>query len=307
GTASRVDLATAQLPTAHARVALVRAQGNELSALAAFASELGLDADAQVQPVNDTPANPAATLLPAEPLDYDKAVARAFLERPDFLSAQYAVQAAQYNVRAQRAGLLPSLSGNASYGTNSTTTTGTDFRTGGSAGVTLSIPIFDQGITRVQIAQAQTQLDIANSELDQSRLGVELNVRQALVNLVSAQAAVGQAQAELNKAREILRATQAQYRAGVTTLPLLLNAQVGLTQAQSDELNAVYGLRQAEQSYLFALGENELAATEDRLAGFQEDPFGEIAARSGVPVDTVIERVQAMLRAGTIRRVRQTL
>ena len=51
------------------------------------------------------------------------------------------------------------------------------------------------------------------------------------------------------------------YRAGVTTLPLLLNAQVGLTQAETDELNAVYGLRQAEQTYLYALGENQLATT----------------------------------------------
>jgi hypothetical protein len=50
-----------------------------------------------------------------------------------------------------------------------------------------------------------------------------------------------------------------------------------------------------------------LAVSEDRLAGFQTDPFGEISARSGVAVETVLERVAAMLRAGTIRRVRQTL
>ena len=260
GTASRVDLATAQLPTAQARVALVRAQGNQLSALAAFASQLGLDASALVMPVNDTPKNPAASLLAQQTVDYDQAVARALLERPDYLAAQYTAQAAGYNVRATRAGQLPTLSGNASYGTNSTTATGTDFRTGGSTGLTLSIPLFDQGLTRVQIAQAQTQADIANSELDESKLTVELNVRQALVGLISAQAAVGQAQAELSKASEILRATQAQYRAGVTTLPLLLNAQVGLTQAETDELNAVYALRQAEQTYLFALGENDLGA-----------------------------------------------
>ncbi len=50
-----------------------------------------------------------------------------------------------------------------------------------------------------------------------------------------------------------------------------------------------------------------LAISEDRLAGFQRDPFGEIATRSGVAVEAVLERVRAMLRAGTIRRVRQTL
>ena len=50
-----------------------------------------------------------------------------------------------------------------------------------------------------------------------------------------------------------------------------------------------------------------LAVSEDQLEGFQRDPLGEIARRSGVDLDTVVERVREMLRAGTIRRVRQTL
>ncbi|HEY7295241.1 MAG TPA: Lrp/AsnC family transcriptional regulator, partial [Dehalococcoidia bacterium] len=50
-----------------------------------------------------------------------------------------------------------------------------------------------------------------------------------------------------------------------------------------------------------------LAVSEDRLDGFQRDPFGEIARRSGVPLPDLLERVRAMLAAGTIRRVRQTL
>ncbi len=50
-----------------------------------------------------------------------------------------------------------------------------------------------------------------------------------------------------------------------------------------------------------------LAVSEDKIQGFQRDPFGEIARLSGVELPVVIERIQAMLRAGTIRRVRQTL
>lgn len=50
-----------------------------------------------------------------------------------------------------------------------------------------------------------------------------------------------------------------------------------------------------------------LAVSEDQLQGFHIDPFGEVADRSGIDVATVIERVVAMVRAGTIRRVRQTL
>lgn len=50
-----------------------------------------------------------------------------------------------------------------------------------------------------------------------------------------------------------------------------------------------------------------LAISEDRIAGFLRDPFAEIAARSGVELPVVLERIRAMLEAGTIRRVRQTL
>jgi hypothetical protein len=50
-----------------------------------------------------------------------------------------------------------------------------------------------------------------------------------------------------------------------------------------------------------------LAVSEDRIEGFVRDPFGEIAARSGLDVEVVMERIRAMLRGGTIRRVRQTL
>ena len=50
-----------------------------------------------------------------------------------------------------------------------------------------------------------------------------------------------------------------------------------------------------------------LAVSEDKIQGFQRDPFGEISRQSGVPLPLVLERIQAMLRAGTIRRVRQTL
>lgn len=50
-----------------------------------------------------------------------------------------------------------------------------------------------------------------------------------------------------------------------------------------------------------------LAVSEDRIQGFVRDPIGLIAEQSGVDAETVMERVRAMLRAGTIRRVRQTL
>lgn len=55
------------------------------------------------------------------------------------------------------------------------------------------------------------------------------------------------------------------------------------------------------------INEKILAISEDKIEGFVREPFEEIARRSGVAVDVVMARIAAMLQAGTVRRVRQTL
>jgi hypothetical protein len=50
-----------------------------------------------------------------------------------------------------------------------------------------------------------------------------------------------------------------------------------------------------------------LTISEDQISGFEREPFGAIAERAGLDTATVVERIAAMLAAGTIRRVRQTL
>lgn len=55
------------------------------------------------------------------------------------------------------------------------------------------------------------------------------------------------------------------------------------------------------------INEQILRVSEDQVKGFQRDPLAAIARLSGVALPVVLERIRAMLRAGTIRRVRQTL
>jgi DNA-binding Lrp family transcriptional regulator len=50
-----------------------------------------------------------------------------------------------------------------------------------------------------------------------------------------------------------------------------------------------------------------LAVSEDRISGFVNEPFAEIAFSAELTEDVVIERLRAMLSAGVIRRIRQTL
>jgi len=261
GTEARTDLSTAQLPTAQARVAVVKAQANQYVQLATFANSLGIDAAANVQPKDDIPALSATsgtiTVTPTFPTPtYQSAMIRATAFRPDLTSQQFAVIADQETLRAARLGTFPNLTGSAEYGPSSTDPSGGAYRNSGSLGVKLTIPIYDQGVTRAQTAQAQAELDLANAQYVTTLQGIQLNIQQSLVNLIAAYAALDQTNAELAKAQDVLRSTEAQFRAGVTTLPLLLNAQVGITQALTDEVTAVYTVRQAEQTMLFAEGVN---------------------------------------------------
>ncbi len=261
GTEARTDLSTAQLPTAQARVAVVKAQANQYVQLATFANTLGIDAGVNVQPKDDIPSLSATSgtisVTPSFPTPtYQQAMIRASAFRPDLSSQQFAVIASQESLRAARLGTFPNLTGSAQYGPSSSDPSGGSFRNSGSVGVKLTIPIYDQGVTRAQTAQAQAQLDKSNAQYVIALQGIQLNVRQALVNLVAAYSALDQTNAELAKAQDVLRSTQAQFRAGVTTLPLLLNAQVGITQALTDEVTAVYAVRQAEQTMMFAEGVN---------------------------------------------------
>ena len=50
-----------------------------------------------------------------------------------------------------------------------------------------------------------------------------------------------------------------------------------------------------------------LMVAEDRVKGFRRLPFHAISEQCGHPVPVVIERLKAMMEAGVVRRVRQTL
>jgi outer membrane protein len=256
GQASLVDIATAELPVAQARVALVQQQGVEAGAQAALANSMGLDANTVVRPADDGSTYQQIIASQIAVPTYDKAITQAYLLRPDLSSSAQLVQAAQDSLRAARLGYVPTVNGTSSLGTASTDPHGGTFSSSWSIGATLDVPIYDGGATHAAIEQAQGNLTKSFAAYDTAKLGVQLNVKQTLTALVSARASLDATQAAYNEAATVLRATQAQYKAGVTTLPLLLNAQVQLTTALINEVNSIYSLRQAEQAFLYATGQN---------------------------------------------------
>lgn len=273
GAAPRSDIAAAQFQTAQARGNLITAQGTAIGAQGTFATTLGVDADAQVVPQSlvAQPAAPNPT--------YATSLKRAMAMRPDYISAQYNVQSARENLRYAKLARFPVLAAQATdgysrtftqcYSTTSTLKNGNvvpvSFCPGPSGysndktlGLNLTIPIYDQGVTNYNVAVAQSQLDQAIANFNLSRLTVESDVRSALATLISARASLVQARSELRSALVSLDATQAQYKVGATTILNVVTAEANLATAQSSYILALYGVRTAEQNYLYATGVSDV-------------------------------------------------
>ncbi|HTX57195.1 MAG TPA: TolC family protein [Candidatus Acidoferrales bacterium] len=258
GAAARSDLAAAQFETAQARGALITAQGAAIAAEATFATTLGLDADVAIMPKPLGASPPQIKIL-----SYPQALAEALNLRPDYLAAQHTVESGKENLRFAKLARFPTLTADGSVGVDrSQVPVGgyqTNYQSHNSLGATLSIPIYDQGITNYNVAVASATLDEDVAALTQSRLTVQSDVRGGLANLISARANLVQAQAEVTSATVSLQATQAQYRVGASTITAIVTAEANLATAQSAYVAALYGERLAEQQYTYALGATDLS------------------------------------------------
>jgi outer membrane protein len=252
GAAARSDLAAAQFQTAQARGALITAQGAVITAQSTFATTLGLDADTLV-----TPQMTAGT--PVKTLSYAQSLKEALATRPDYVAAEHTVESSKENLRFAKLARFPVLNLNASAGYSGSLPAATPrLNSAQSLGASLSIPIYDQGLTNFNVAVAASQLDQSNAALITTKLTVESDVRGALANLISARAALVQAQAELQSGQVNSQAVQARYRVGAATITDLVTAEATLATAQRDDVSAIYNERIAEERYSFALGTSDL-------------------------------------------------
>jgi outer membrane protein len=273
GAAPRSDIAAAQFQTAQAKGNLVTAQGTAIGAQATFATTLGLDADAMVVP-KSLQAQP-----PAPNPTYAASLKRALIMRPDYIAAAYTVQSDQEGVRYAKLARFPVLTASGNDGVARTfidcySTTSTNMKgivtpvsecpglpawsNDKSIGLSLTVPIYDQGLTNYNVAVAASQLDQALATLNSTRLTVESDVRSGLATLISARASLVQAKSELTSAQVSLDATQAQYRVGATTILNVVTAEANLSTAQSAYITALYGVYTAQQNYLYATGVSDV-------------------------------------------------
>ncbi len=185
---------------------------------------------------------------------YGSALDIAYVERPDYEEARLTIGSNQASLRAAQRGLSPTLSLAAAKGISSSDIGGGAYLNNADVGLDIKIPLYDQGMTRANVASSRANVDIAKANAATARLTVQQDVRQALIAIVSDRSTLDQTRTAYQAALVSLRSTQSQYRVGVSTLPALIQAEATLASAATNIVNAIYALRLAESNLRFALG-----------------------------------------------------
>ena len=122
------------------------------------------------------------------------------------------------------------------------------------AGFSATWALWDGGRARAEAAQARTLADAARQRLAEFDSVVSLEVRLRLLDIDSGRAAVAAADDAVRAATEARRVVTERYRAGVAIQTDVLDADVGLLQAELDRTRAIAGVRLAEARLARALG-----------------------------------------------------
>jgi outer membrane protein TolC len=176
--------------------------------------------------------------IPLASMALDETVQRAYNERPDYRSAQSRVLSAESELKAARAGRLPTLNFSADYGdigprpweSHGTFTVATILR----------IPLFQGGSVRGRVLESNSFLQQRRAELEDMRGRIYYEVRTAFLDLKAAADRVHVARSACQLAEEQVLQSQDRFRAGVTNNVEVVQAQQA--QATANE-NLISGLQ----------------------------------------------------------------
>ena len=251
GTNSKIDVVRSlvELQTQQQRLSSLGADlRKEKIALARI---VGLPLDREI--VLSEPLAYTTTAIP----DESSAVHQAFLHRSDLQAAEAQVQAAQRVLSAAHAERLPSVSLNGNYGLLGATPASAQSVYAVSG--TLNVPIWQGGRTRGDIQQAEATLHTRQAELEDGRISVEQEVRNALIEIQTAAGQVHLAESNRAYANETLSEARDRFAAGVATTVEVVQAQEQVASAESDYISSLFSFDLAKLTLARASGETEAA------------------------------------------------
>lgn len=220
------------------------------------AAKLTLANQLQVQPITaDYEVQDTAAYGSEAPPDKNAAVQTALAARPDYLSAQKNVRAAEQQVSATRAIRYPTLSAVFTDGQSGESPVHNQ-NTYRIAGV-LNFPIFTSGRIRGQIDEAEGALHEAQSALDQLRFQIQTDVLTAIAGVDWAQKEVETSGANVKLSREEVQLSRQRFVQGITDNTEVVNAQDRVSRADDARVRAMYTLGLARANLARAMGNAE--------------------------------------------------
>ena len=245
GTKAKVDVLSSNVSLANSKTTAVTADNNVAIAESNLNNILGLPLQ--------TKLNLADHQLPFDTYDISlqEAIDYAMKYRPEVLQAAVAVQEAEHNIGIAQAGNRPSVNIGAGRGWTDDDFPGVDAHNWSiSGGVSWSL--WDGGATNAKIKKSKEALLSARETEQKTREAVQLEVKQAYLNIRSAAQKVEETTAVIDQAKENYRIQNIRYQAGVGINLDVLDAQLSLNEAQVNHIQALYdynvGIAKLEQA-----------------------------------------------------------
>ncbi|MBQ0751172.1 MAG: TolC family outer membrane protein [Roseovarius sp.] len=286
GEVTRTDVAQAESAVALAQSGLAAAQGDLTRAIEEFREAIGRDPG-----VLQTPGD-----LPQLGENVDAAKAAALRRHPDLLQAQHNVAAAELNIRAAEAALLPTLNLTAQVGA-SEDLDGSDMSRNGSLGVELRGPIYRGGRLTSQQRQAMAQRDAQLAQLHLAGLQVKQDVGDSYANLRAARASRTASREAVRAAQVAFDGTREEATLGARTTLDVLDAEQDLLDAQANLISANADVVIAAYSVLASIG--ELTARDLNLGVQTYDPaaYYELVKDAPITSSPQGQKLDRVLRA----------
>jgi outer membrane protein TolC len=189
----------------------------------------------------------------------ESAQAGALRSRADLASAAAAVDAAEFNVRAQHAQREPTVGISADYGAGGALPHLNQVYTV-AAGV--SVPLYTGGRIRADIQTAQNMLTRRRAEYDDLKRRVAYDVRTAWLDLTAADSGVAVARQNTELADRAQAQALDRYANGVTNYLEVVQARETVAQADESLVASLYAFQVAKLSLARAMGDSSITAKE---------------------------------------------
>jgi outer membrane protein len=188
----------------------------------------------------DTAAIQVMSILPS----VDEVLEQTFLTLPDLKISRYNIDLANVGLKMSKANYLPTVSLHGSIGTGHTDYT--DFgsqmsnRLNEQAGISISIPIYDNSRAKSKVAQSRIALQQAELDIQQTELDIQQTVIVEYQSLVAAYNKYQTAQVRQNAYSKTFDVYRAQFRSGSITAVDLLQQQNNYISALNDYIQSKY-------------------------------------------------------------------